>query len=177
MEDQFVEANDLQLMLRKAGYEVCGIARSVPIAQEMIKKEKSGLVLLDIFLKGNLTGIDLARQLREQNIAFIYLSANSNEEILSEAKTTEPYGFIVKPFREKDLLVTLEIAQYRHEHSLESKHRRETDLIQQLEKIVTESIGWKEKLQQVAKMIQQEIPFDYLSIGFDEKLKTSQRVS
>ena len=66
VEDQFVEANDLQIMLRKAGYEVCGIARSVPIAQEMIKEEKPGLVLLDIFLKGKLTGIDLARQLKEE---------------------------------------------------------------------------------------------------------------
>lgn len=104
VEDQFVEANSLQLMLEKAGYEVCGIARSVTIAREIIKKDKPELVLLDIFLKGKDTGIDLARELREQNIAFIYLSANANEEILSVAKTTEPYGFIVKPFREKDLL-------------------------------------------------------------------------
>ena len=49
VEDQFVEANDLQLILRKAGYDVCGIARSVPIAQEMIKQEKPGLVLQIIF--------------------------------------------------------------------------------------------------------------------------------
>src|SRR4051794_8910450 len=99
VEDEFVEANDLRLILGKAGYEVCGIARSVEIAEDLIKKEKPKLVLLDIFLKGKRTGIDLARQLREENIAFIYLSANSNEEILSVAKTTEPYGFIVKPFR------------------------------------------------------------------------------
>ncbi|HKO80068.1 MAG TPA: sigma 54-interacting response regulator, partial [Chitinophagaceae bacterium] len=168
VEDQFVEAHDLQLMLEKAGYEVCGIARSVPIAQEMIKKEKPGLVLLDIFLKGKLTGIDLARELREDNIAFIYLSANSNEEILSAAKTTEPYGFIVKPFREKDLLVTLEIAQYRHEHSRESKYRRETELIQQLEKMATDTIDWRERLLQTGKIIQQEMPFDYLAIGFGD---------
>src|SRR5580698_8265813 len=103
VEDQFVEANDLRIMLEKAGYDVCGIARSVEIANETIKKEKPELVLVDIFLKGNLTGIDLARQLKNENIAFIYLSANSNEEILSAAKTTEPYGFILKPFREKDL--------------------------------------------------------------------------
>jgi response regulator of citrate/malate metabolism len=128
VEDQFIEANDLQLMLQRAGYEVCGIARSVPIAQEMIKKENPGLVLLDIFLKGKLTGIDLARQLKEDNIAFIYLSANSNEDILAVAKTTEPYGFIVKPFREKDLLVTLEIARYRHENSIESKYKREEEI-------------------------------------------------
>jgi DNA-binding NtrC family response regulator len=168
VEDQFVEANDLQLMLTKAGYEVCGIARSVPIAQEMIKKERPGLVLLDIFLKGKLTGVDLAKQLRENNIAFIYLSANSNEEILSEAKTTEPYGFIVKPFREKDLLVTLEIAQYRHEHSRESKYRREAELIQQLEKTITDHTDWKQKLLQIGKILQSDIPFDFLAAGFDD---------
>src|SRR5262245_18720587 len=114
-------------MLKKAGYEVCGIARSVDVAEELVKKEKPGLVLLDIFLKGKRTGIDLAKELRKDNIAFIYLSANSNEEILSEAKTTEPSGFIVKPFRAKDLLVTLEIARYRDEHSEEAKSRRETE--------------------------------------------------
>lgn len=171
VEDQFVEANDLRLMLTKAGYEVSGIARSVPIALEMIKSEKPGLVLLDIFLKGKLTGIDLARQLKQDNIAFIYLSANSNEEILSAAKTTEPYGFIVKPFREKDLLVTLEIARYRHEHSQESRYRREAEVMQQLEAIVTTNIDWKEKLLHVGKIIQQEIPFDYLAIDFDDTEK------
>jgi DNA-binding NtrC family response regulator len=171
VEDQFIEANDLQLMLKKAGYEVCGIARSVNAAHEILKNEKPGLVLLDIFLKGNLTGIDLAKQLREDNIAFIYLSANSNEEILSAAKTTEPYGFIVKPFREKDLLVTLEIAQYRHENSSESKHRREIELMRELEKISTNKNDWSSKLLQTAKTIQQEIPFDYVTIGFDDLQK------
>src|SRR5215212_3638063 len=141
VEDQFVEANDLQLMLRKAGYEVCGIARSVDIAEEMIKKETPSLVLLDIFLKGKRTGIDLARQLKEENIAFIYLSANSNEDVLSQAKKTEPYGFIVKPFREKDVLVTLEIAEYRHEHSVESRSRREAGLIQGLENVINGRAG------------------------------------
>jgi DNA-binding NtrC family response regulator len=168
VEDQFIEANDLQLMLRKAGYEVCGIARSVDTAREIIKKEKPGLVLLDIFLKGKLTGIDLARELKKDNTAFIYLSANSNEDILSAAKTTEPYGFIVKPFREKDLLVTLEIARYRHEHSRESRYMREAEVIQQLEKTVTDNIDWIEKLLQTGKIIQQEIPFDYLALGFDD---------
>src|SRR5215213_7390383 len=133
-------------MLNKAGYEVTGIARSAEIAEEMIKKEKPELVILDIFLKGNRTGIDLARQLRKDNVAFIYLSANSNEEILASAKTTEPYGFIVKPFREKDLLVTLEIAQYRHEHSRESRFRREEELIRQLKKITADKRSPTEKL-------------------------------
>ncbi len=167
VEDQFVEANDLQLMLTKAGYQVCGIARSVAVAQEIIEREKPDLVLLDIFLKGKLTGIDLAKQLKESNTAFIYLSANSNEEILSDAKRTEPYGFIVKPFREKDLLVTLEIAEYRHEHSLESKYKREIELQKQLEKTITDNTDWKQKLLTIGTLLQQHIPFDYLAAGFN----------
>ncbi|HYJ36969.1 MAG TPA: sigma 54-interacting response regulator, partial [Chitinophagaceae bacterium] len=177
VEDQFVEANDIQLMLVKAGYDVCGIARSVPIAREIIKKEKPGLVLLDIFLKGTLTGIDLAMQLKEDNIAFVYLSANSNEEILNSVKITEPYGFIVKPFREKDLLVTLEIAQYRHEHSRESKHRREAELIQQLDKAAAQNLAWIEKMLQTGRIIQQEIPFDCLAIGFNDEQKITERAT
>lgn len=120
VEDQFIEANNLQLILKRAGYEVCPIARSVPIALEIIEHESPTFVLLDIFLQGPLTGIDLARILRDRNIPFVYLSANSNTEILSAAKATCPYGFLVKPYREKDVLVTLEIAQYLHENSLES---------------------------------------------------------
>jgi DNA-binding response OmpR family regulator len=177
VEDQFVEANDLQLMLQKAGYEVCGIARSVAIAQEILQKEKPGLVLLDIMLKGKHTGIDLGMQLKEQNIAFIYLSANSTEEVLAAAKITEPSGFIVKPFREKDLLITLEIVQYRHEHSRESRYRREADLIQQVQRTIISNMGWKEKLLQTGKIIQQEIPFDYLAIGFDDPDKVDSAIS
>src|SRR4030095_6059610 len=108
---------------------------------------------------------------KEDQIAFIYLSANSNEEILSMAKTTEPDGFMVKPFREKDLLVTLEIAQYRHEHSREVKYRGETELMQQLEKISKVDIPWTERILQIGKLIQTKIPFDYLAIGFDDPVK------
>jgi DNA-binding NtrC family response regulator len=176
VEDQFVEANDLQLMLEKAGYEVCGIARSVPIAQEIIQKEKPELVLLDIFLKGKLTGIDLARQLRADNVAFIYLSANSNEEILSAAKITEPYGFIVKPFREKDLLVTLEIARYRYEHSIESRYRREVNLARRLAEVAADKTEWTEKLLQAGMSIQQEIPFDYMVVSGADHMVSFLRI-
>ena len=167
VEDQFVEANDLQLMLGKAGYEVCGIARSVAIAREMIKKEKPGLVLLDIFLKGKETGIDLAKELGKENIAFVYLSANSNEEVLNAAKATEPYGFLVKPFREKDLLIMLEIARYRHEHSIESNLRKENILNDKLSAIVSGTDSWDKKLFNISKTLQSYISFDYITAGFN----------
>ena len=175
VEDQFVEANDLQLMLGKSGYKVCGIARSVPIAQEMIKKEKPDLVLLDIFLKGKETGIDLAKQLGKENIAFVYLSANSNEEILNAAKATEPYGFLVKPFREKDLLIMLDIAHYRHEHSIESNLRKENILNDKLSAVVSGTDSWDKKLFNICKTLQSYISFDYVTAGFNTIADSSSR--
>jgi DNA-binding NtrC family response regulator len=167
VEDEFVEASYLRSMLNRAGYTVCGVARSVEKALELIEQEKPGLVLLDITLSGKLTGVDLARQLKEQNIAFIYLSANSTESVLTEAKATEPYGFLVKPFRENDLLITLEIARYRHKHSLESKYRQEALLQNQLAAIVASPADWEQRLLAIGKALQPYIPFDFLATAFD----------
>ncbi|MBW8688233.1 sigma-54-dependent transcriptional regulator [Chitinophaga rhizophila] len=116
VEDELIVAGDIRLTLERAGYKVSGIARSVHRAQEMIAADRPDLVLLDIYLKGDQTGIDLAVELNKHNIPFVYLSANCNRQVLEAAKVTQPYGFIVKPFREKDLLVTLDIARYRYEH-------------------------------------------------------------
>jgi DNA-binding NtrC family response regulator len=167
VEDEFVEANYLRSMLNRAGYTVCGVARSVEKALELVEQERPGLVLLDITLSGKLTGVDLARQLKEQNIAFIYLSANSTESVLTEAKATEPYGFLVKPFRENDLLITLEIARYRHKHSLESKYRQEALLQNQLAAIGSTSGDWEQRLLAIGKALQPYIPFDFLTVAFD----------
>lgn len=115
VEDEFIVANDLRLMLHKAGYTVVGIASSVVQARKLIESKQPDWILIDIILKGDLTGIDLARELMTQRIPFLFISANTNQEILEAAKTTNPYGFLVKPFREKDLLVMLDIAFFRHE--------------------------------------------------------------
>lgn len=166
VEDQFVEADYLRMMLTKAGYTVCDIARSVPEALEIIKTEKPALVLLDIFLKGKLTGIDLAKQLKEDNVAFIYLSANSNEKILAAAKATEPYGFLVKPFREKDLVIALEIAFYRHEQSREAMWRTEMKVQKALNQIAATGGRWMDQLVATAGALQQYMPFDCLAVKF-----------
>ena len=166
VEDQFVEADYLRIMLTKAGYEVCPIARSVTEAQAILLKEKPSLVLLDIFLKGKLTGIDLALQLKEERIPFIYLSANSNEDILTAAKATEPYGFLVKPFREQDLLVTLEIAQYRYQQSRDAKWVIENKIQKELSGIEKTAGDWSQKLLKAAAVLQQYVTFDCLAVKF-----------
>lgn len=122
VEDEFIVANDLRLMLQKAGYTVVGIASSVVQARKLIESKQPDWILIDIILKGDLTGIDLARELMIQRIPFLFISANTNQDILEAAKTTNPYGFLVKPFREKDLLVMLDIAFFRHE--MEAKQQQ-----------------------------------------------------
>jgi DNA-binding NtrC family response regulator len=120
VEDQFIEANNLKLILKKAGYSVLPIAHSVADAWQVIERQHPEIVMLDIRLQGDLTGIDLARSLKEKDIAFVYLSANSDKQVLDAAIATKPYGFLVKPFREKDVLVMLDVAWYLHQHDRES---------------------------------------------------------
>jgi two-component system response regulator HydG len=113
VEDEFIVANDLKIMLIKAGYQIVGIASSVVQARKLIADKSPDWVLLDIMLKGDLTGIDLAWELREMQLPFLYISANTNQSTLEAVKATHPYGFMVKPFRERDLIVMLDIAKYR----------------------------------------------------------------
>ncbi|PIF29674.1 DNA-binding NtrC family response regulator [Flavobacterium sp. 9] len=115
VEDEFIVANDLKIMLLKAGYQVTGIASSVVQARKLIEAKRPDWVLLDIMLKNDLTGIDLAWELREMQLPFLYISANTNQTTLEAVKETHPYGFMVKPFRERDLIVMLDIAKYRFE--------------------------------------------------------------
>lgn len=115
VEDELVVARDLRRILQRIGHRVIGIAGSVEKAIALMLEEMPTLVLLDIFLKGKDTGIDLAVMLGKENIPFVYVSANSSQQVLEAAKATNPYGFIVKPFREKDLSVAIDIARYRFE--------------------------------------------------------------
>lgn len=165
VEDEFIVANDLMLILEKAGYKVCGIAASVEEARAIIRENKPGMVLLDIYLKGKLTGIDLAHELREQHIPFVYLSANSNQRVLEAAKATGPYGFLVKPFRAKDVLITLDIARYRHKHSLEFSLRQEALLQEKLTVISTQPFDREKKMFMAISILQPFIPFDLLVVN------------
>lgn len=167
VEDQFIEANDLSSILEQGGYRVTGIARSVTEAYVLIDADFPDIVLIDIFLKGNLTGIDLAKNLTARNIAFIYLSANSNPLILAEAKATQPYGFLVKPFREKDILIALEIAIYRYNHAQEILNRHEKWLNGLLEDIIKKEAPWYEKKEMLAAAFQSFVHFDYILIDLD----------
>jgi DNA-binding NtrC family response regulator len=166
VEDQFIEADYLRQMLLASDYTVCTLATSVAQAEEILKEEKPTFVLLDIFLKGKETGIDLAKRLRQRHIPFVYLSANSNEEVLTLAKATHPEGFLVKPFHKKDLLVTLEIARYRHSHSVESSSIKEATVRQEIADLFRRFQSLLDQLESIPRVIQPFLPFDFITIDY-----------
>jgi len=165
VEDEFIVANDLRIMLEKAGYAVCGIAPSVVKALDLISAKQPDWVLLDIFLQGDKTGIELAAQLTEMNIPFIYISANTNQATLEAAKATLPYGFMVKPFREKDLLVMLDIARYRHEQHQKYQHTEEPAAKTQIAEIVQKKEPFHIRLKETGAVLNTMIPYDFLWIS------------
>jgi DNA-binding NtrC family response regulator len=160
VEDGFVEANNVRIILEKAGFRVTAIACSYDEALACVQDERPDLVLLDIFLTGKKTGIDLAHALNEQGIAFVYLSANSNSTTLSSAKQTQPYGFLVKPFREKDVLVTLDIALYLHEQKEKLRQRETFVATFPKSAVFTGIIGNAPSLEKVLQLVRIVAPTD-----------------
>ncbi|MGQ7856758.1 sigma 54-interacting transcriptional regulator [Pedobacter sp. WC2501] len=165
VEDEFIVAHDLQMILQRAGYQVVGIADSVKNAQTLLEKHQVGLVLLDIYLKGRLTGIDLAHDLMKREIPFIYISANSNERVLEAAKSTCPYGFIVKPYRERDILLSIDIARYRKENSNNMKMSSERFMQDFIVDISMKSLSWQKKILAISAAFQPYIPFDFIALS------------
>ncbi|UOQ52244.1 sigma 54-interacting transcriptional regulator [Hymenobacter cellulosivorans] len=164
VEDEFVIANNLRRILTQAGYQVPSLAKTVAEARQLIAQNTPDIVLLDIFLRGEETGIDLAQELQEAHIPFVYLSANLSDSVLEAAKVTQPFGFLNKPFRAKDVLTTLEIARYRHAHSEEAKLRRQ----QQIQVAVNNAIITLHDRDQlslaIAAQIDKLVPFSFLNL-------------
>jgi diguanylate cyclase (GGDEF)-like protein len=115
VEDEAITAMDLAAELRGLGYDVCGTADTAEGAIEAVEREAPNLVLMDIRLGGGGDGIDAATRISDRHdAAVVFLTAHSDEETLSRALAVSPYGYIVKPFRARDLKVAVELALSKH---------------------------------------------------------------
>lgn len=104
-------AQDLKYILKHLGYEVCGCAADKREAFTILEDHLPDLALLDIELKGGDDGIELAREINEQHdIPYVFLTSHADTETLDRAKAVHPYGYLVKPFQEKDVHATIEMA-------------------------------------------------------------------
>ena len=115
VEDEIVIVRGLQDILERMGYSCCGFSTSGEEALAGIEAEKPDLVLMDICLKGEMDGIHLADILRSsRSVPIIFLTAYSNRDVLDRAKRTDPFGYVIKPIRENQLKVNIELAFERH---------------------------------------------------------------
>lgn len=143
VEDEMIVAEDLTESLRSLGYGICGAASSGEDAVNMALQLIPDLVLMDIILNGKMDGIEAARCIRNHlNVPIIFLTAYADNETVNRAKLSEPYGYLTKPFAEKELHASIQMALHRHrqeEAKLEDSTKELLQRTEQLEEEVRES--------------------------------------
>ncbi|MFB0551863.1 MAG: ATP-binding protein [Phycisphaerae bacterium] len=114
VEDESIVAMDIRKTLQNLGYDVPYVVSTAKAAIQKAKEDKPDLVLMDIVLKGKMDGIEAAEHIRSHfNIPVVYLTAYADEKTLKRAKAAGPFGYIVKPFENKDLRMVIEMALYK----------------------------------------------------------------
>lgn len=114
VEDDSLIAGDIESTLKRLGHSVSGVAASGQEALQNAIAYPPALALLDIQLKGKMDGVETAHRLRDAfHTPIIYLTAHADANTLKRTKYTEPYGYIIKPFRENDLRAAIEMAAYK----------------------------------------------------------------
>ncbi len=126
VEDDVLVAMDIERCLKKLGYSVSGIVNYAEKAIEKVEELKPDLVLMDIVLKGEMDGIEAAEIIRSRfDIPVVFLTAYADEERFERAKFTIPFGYVLKPFQDRDLKIILEMALYTAKVDTERKQAEE----------------------------------------------------
>ena len=116
VEDEAIVAADLADKLERAGYAISGTVSQGEHAVRMVKQNRPDLILMDIRLAGPLDGIEVAESLKSStDVPVVFLTAHSDDETIRRAGLTDPFGYILKPFVERDLTTQIEIALYRYQ--------------------------------------------------------------
>ena len=114
VEDEFIVALDIKTFLLRNGYAIAGMFSSGEELLERFGEIKPDLILMDIKIHGKLDGVETARLVHERHrTPVVLLTANSDDETIARAKITQPFGYIIKPFDERELKTAIEIALYR----------------------------------------------------------------
>jgi signal transduction histidine kinase len=157
VEDEGATAMVIQRNLEEMGYTITSVETTAEGAVKKASEEKPDLVLMDIVLDGAMDGIEAARQIYSGfNIPVVYITAHSDEKIVQRITTTEPFGYIIKPFDERDLRIAVEIALYKHR--METKLRKsENELKRHRERLMELVEERTSELQKTNKKLELEI--------------------
>jgi DNA-binding NarL/FixJ family response regulator len=133
VEDEFHTAKHLESVLVRAGYEVPGIASSPDVALELVAEHRPDLVLLDIGLRGA-SGLDLGKELTARGVRFLYVSGRTDLDTLDSAPSTEPAGYVVKPFTDAQLLAAVKVGLAMGT----SQRRQDRDMLAKIANVLVE---------------------------------------
>ena len=126
VEDEKVVALDLKRRLSKLGYSVIGTASNADKVIELLKESLPDVILMDIHIQGDKDGIELAEIINANySLPIIYLTAYSEEATLDRARSTRPYGYLLKPFSERELHVAIQVSMERFESDEKVRGRAE----------------------------------------------------
>ena len=171
VEDETLVSFDLKNTISSLGYEVIGVVRTGEDAFSKAFEEKPDLILMDIMLSGKLNGIETAEQIKKSmDVPIIYLTAYGDNETLQNAKLTEPFGYIIKPFEERTIHSAIEIALYnfKMEMKLRESEMRYRHLAEKLKEV-------NDSKDQFFSLISHELRSPFNSIlGFAEILYTDR---
>ena len=126
VEDEGVVAADIKESLKSLGYDVVAVVPSGEEALKKIENKKPDLVLMDIVLDGKMNGIETTDEINSRfDIPVVYLTAYADDETLERVKVTEPFGYIIKPFDDRELHTIIEMALYKHKVEKKLKESEE----------------------------------------------------
>ncbi|GEM_PF-221120 len=126
VEDERITARDLQRTLQRAGYRVPAVAFSGEEAVIKTREHDPDLILMDIVMPGEMDGIQAAQEIHQQrDVPIVYLTAYGDAEIVERAKTTEPIAYVLKPYDERNLLTTIELALHQY---ISARNRSEAEI-------------------------------------------------
>lgn len=139
VEDEIIIAEDLQTKLKKMGYSVPDIVSSGEDAIKKVKENNPDIILMDIVIHGKMDGIETVEKIHAfSDVPVIYLTAYADQHTLERAKITEPFGYLLKPYKERELLITLEMAIYKHK--MEQKLKESEKKLRERERWLTAAI-------------------------------------
>lgn len=153
VEDESITALHIQRSLSRLGYEVPAVVAYGEEAVEKAEGLRPDLVLMDIVLKGRMDGVEAAEHIRDRlQIPVIFLTAHTDIGTWQRAKVTDPFGYLIKPFDERTLHTTIEIALYKNsvETKLDERSQELTSLLQ-VARILAQPISFQEKFKAILK--------------------------
>jgi CheY-like chemotaxis protein len=152
VEDEGLIAYHLKEVLEKNNYRVPSTVATGEAAVKAAYDHNPDLVLMDINLAGEMNGIDAAQRIRDDfNIPVIFLTAYGDDQILEDAKSADPYGYILKPFNERELVVGIEIAVHKHRTEKNVKLKGILSVCAKCSKIRNEDGRWEEMIEYILK--------------------------